>query len=142
ISPGSYPLGVTPDNLIHTPRNTNLMESLRYLDFVRMAEEGIQRMRQAIRNAGLPPPRFSPPELDRVTCTLFNNIDERIKARTDPATHARITPTTVITNIYPLRMSSYPTEDPHAPFAEEAGRPMFGEVRAALHKALGAAGFR
>jgi len=26
ISPGSYPLGVTPDNLIHTPRNTNLME--------------------------------------------------------------------------------------------------------------------
>ena len=65
ISPGSYPLGVTPDNFIHTPRNTNLMESLRYLDFVRMAEEGIQRMRQVMRNAGLPLPRFSPPELDR-----------------------------------------------------------------------------
>jgi hypothetical protein len=142
ISPGSYPLGVTPDNLIHTPRNTNLMEALRYLNFVRMAEEGVRIMREAMRNAGLPAPRFSPPELDRVTCTLFNNIDERIKARTDPATHARITPTTVIPNIYPLRMSSYPTEDPHAPFAEEAGRPMFGEVRAALHKALGAAGFR
>ena len=96
ISPGSYPLGVTPDNLIHTPRNTNLMEALRYLNFVRMAEEGIKRMREAMRSAGLPQPRFSPPELDRVTCTLLNNIDERIKARSDLATHARITPTTVV----------------------------------------------
>ena len=142
ISPGSYPLGVTPDNLIHTPRNTNLMESLRYLDFVRMAEEGIQRMRQAMHNAGLPQPRFSPPELDRVTCTLLNNIDERIKARTDLATRARITPTTVIPNIYPLRMTSSLTEDLHAPFAEEAGRPTFSEVRAALYQALLTADFR
>lgn len=142
ISPGSYPLGVTPDNLIHTPRNTNLMEALRYLNFVRMAEEGIRIMREAMRNAGLPPPHFSPPELDRVTCTLFNNIDERVKARTDLATHARITPTTVLPNIYPLRLRSYLLEDPHAPFAEDAGRPTFSEVRAALHTALRAAGFR
>ena len=140
-SPGSYPLGVTPDNLIHTPRNTNLMEALRYLNFVRMAEEGIKRMRQAMRNAGLPPPHFSPLELDRVTCTLLNNIDARMKARTDLATHARITPTTVMPNIYPLSMRSDLTEDPHAPFAEEAGRPTFSEVRAALHNALRAAGF-
>jgi predicted HTH transcriptional regulator len=140
-SPGSYPLGVTPDNLIHTPRNTNLMEALRYLNFVRMAEEGIKRMRQAMRNAALPLPHFSPLELDRVTCTLLNNIDERMQARTDLATHARITPTTVTPNIYPLRMRSDLTEDPHAPFAEEAGRPTFSEVRAALHKALRAAGF-
>jgi hypothetical protein len=45
-------------------------------------------------------------------------------------------------NIYPLRMSSYLIEDSHAPFAEEAGRPTFSEVRAALHKALRGAGFR
>jgi predicted HTH transcriptional regulator len=142
VSPGSYPLGVTPDNLIHTPRNTNLMAALRYLNFVRMAEEGIKRMRAAMRSAGLPPPRFSPPELDRVTCTLLNNIDERIKARSDLATQARITPTTVLPNIYPLRMSSSLTVDPHAPFAEEAGRPTFSAVRMALHTALRAAGFR
>ena len=102
------------------------MEALWYLNFDRMAEEGVRIMSESMRNAGLPPPRFSPPELDRVTCTLFNNINERIKARTDPATHARITPTTVTPNIYPLRMSSYLTEDPQAPFAEEAGRPAFG----------------
>src|SRR5262249_49540716 len=91
--------------------------------------------------AGLPQPRFSPPELDRVTCTLLNNIDERIKARTDLATRARIMPTTVTPNIYPLRMTSSLTEDAHAPFAEEAGRPTFSEVRAALHKALLTADF-
>ena len=81
---------------------------------------------------GFPRRASPPPELDRVTCTLFNNIDERIKARTDLATRARIMPTTVIPNIYPLRMTSSLTEDPHAPFAEEAGRPTFSEVRAAL----------
>ena len=30
------------------------MKSLRYLDFVRMAEEGIQRMRQAMRKPVFP----------------------------------------------------------------------------------------
>jgi predicted HTH transcriptional regulator len=141
-SPGSYPLGVTPDNLIHTPRNTNLMEAMRYVNFVRMTEEGIARMRQAMRNAGLPPPRFSPPELDRVTCTLLNNIDQRVKARADLATHARITPTTVTSNVYPLDIRSFFTTEPDAPFAEEAGRPTFGEIRRALHEALTAANFR
>ena len=140
--PGSYPLGVTPDNLIHTPRNTNLMESLRYLDFVRMAEEGTKTMRRAMRDTGLPPPAYSPPGLDRVTCTLFNNIDERLKARTDPATRARIAPTTVVPNIFPLRIRSAFETDPNAPFAEEAGRPTFYEVRTALPGALRAAGFR
>lgn len=141
-SPGSYPLGVTPDNLLHTPRHTNLMEALRYLNFVRMAEEGIKRMREAMRNAGLPPPHYSPPELDRVTCALFNNIDQRIEARGDLAVRARIAPTTVIPNVYPLRLRSSLTTDPHAPFAEEPGRPTFSEVRAALHNALRRAGFR
>ena len=141
-SPGSYPLGVTPDNLIHTPRNTNLMEALRYLNFVRMAEEGIARMRQAMRHAGLPPPRFSPPELDRVTCTLLNNLDERVKARTDPATRAQIAPTTVTSNIYPLNFRSFLTTESDAPFSEEPGRPTFGEIRQALHEALRAANFR
>jgi predicted HTH transcriptional regulator len=141
-SPGRYPLGVTPDNLIHTPRNTHLMEALRYLDFVHMAEEGTKTMRRVMLNTGLPTPEWSPPGLDRVTCTLFNNIDERIKARTDLATRARITPTTVVSNIFPLRIRSPFTRDPNAPFAEEVGRPAFGEVRNAFLKALRAAGFR
>jgi hypothetical protein len=72
----------------------------------------------------------------------LNNIDERIKARTDLATQARLTPTTVTPNIYPLRMSSYLIEAPDAPFAEEAGRPTFSAVRETLQKALRAAGFR
>jgi predicted HTH transcriptional regulator len=113
-SPGSYPLGVTPDNLIHTPRNTHLMEVLRYLNFVHMGEEVTRTMRRIMRNAGLPEPLWSPPVLDRVTCTLFNNIDERFKVVTGSATRARITPTTLISNIYPLRIRSPLPRDPNA----------------------------
>lgn len=141
-SPGSYPLGVTPDNFIHTPRNTNLMEALRYLDFVRMAEEGIRTMRRVMLEAGLPAPEYSPPELDHVTCTLYNNIDKRTQALTNAATRAAITPTTVVPNIYQLKLRSPLPEDLNAPFAEESGRPTFGQIRNALHTALQKAGFR
>ncbi len=141
ISPGNYPLGVTPDNLIHTPRNIRVMEALRPMNFVRMAEEGTKTMRRVMAEAGLPPPQYSPPELDRVTCTLFNNIDERVKARTDPATRARISPTSIVTNIFPLLVSSPTTIDPTAPFAEFSSRPTFSELRTALFNGLRKASF-
>jgi predicted HTH transcriptional regulator len=141
-SPGSYPLGVTPDNLIHTPRNTNTMEALRYLDFVRMAEEGTKAMRQAMLTAGLPKPHYSPPDLDHVTCTLFNNIDERLRSRTDPAAHARTSPTTIVSNLYPLIIQPSFMPDPHDPLLDDSGKPIFQEIRKALIQALRSAGFR
>ena len=118
------------------------MDALLYLNFVQMAEEGIRKMREAMSEAGLPSPDFSPPDVDRVTCTLYNNIDKRTQARTDLSTLAEITPTNVTPNIYPLRTRSPIDIDPDAPFADEAGRPTFKEVRSALHDALKAAGFR
>lgn len=141
-SPGSYPLGVTPENLIHTPRNTNTMEALRHLNFVRMAEEGTKTMRQAMLNAGLPAPEYSPPELDRVTCTLYNNIDERIKARAAASTRTGSTQSTLEPNLYQLIVRSSLNADPDAPFAADDGPPTFRDVRTALILSLQKAGFR
>jgi predicted HTH transcriptional regulator len=142
-SPGSYPLGVTPDNFIHTPRNTNTMDTLRYLDFVQMAEEGTKTMRQAMLNAGLPAPQFSPPELaDRVICTLFNNIDERIRARSTQGEQGQEGATSIATNMYPLHIRAPLETDPDAPFAEEGERPTYQDIRQALTNALQQVGFR
>lgn len=141
-NPGSYPLGVTPDNFVHTPRNTNTMDALRYLDFVQMAEEGTKTMRQVMLKANLPAPRFSPPELDRVTCTLANNIDERIRLRATQGTPATEPAPPVETNIYPLYVRTPLETDPDAPFAPESGRPTGREIREALARALQQAGYR
>jgi predicted HTH transcriptional regulator len=142
VSPGSYPLGVDPATPIHTPRNTHLMEALRYLDFVRMAEEGIKTMRRVMQDANLSAPEYSPPELDRVVCTLYNNIDKRVQARSDLSVRATIEPTSVVSNLYPLIIRTPIAEDTNAPFAEEAGRPIFGEIRNAFLESLRKSGFR
>lgn len=143
ISPGGYPLGVTPEAFVHTPRNTNLMDALRHLNFVRMAEEGTRTMRRVMKEAGLPPPRFSSPELtERVECTLHNDIDERTRARSDgQAAAPDRRPTSLATNMFPLKIQS-PPSDPDEPFgSEEALRPTFGDVRAALLRRLREVGF-
>lgn len=139
-SPGGYPLGVSPEHLVHTPRNSHLMEALHRLAFVQMAEEGIKRMKVAMAAVGVPPPRYSAPDLDRVTCTLLNDIDRRTDARTDPEARAAIGQTTVRLNVYPLR-SSAPIPDPSAPFPDTTGRPSFTELRNGFQNALRAAGY-
>src|SRR5262249_23943082 len=141
MSPGSYPLGVTPDNLVHTPRNTHLMEALRHLNFVRMAEEGVKTMRDAMRAAGLPDLVFSPANLDRVTVTLLNSIGER-QRKMGGAARSKGAPLTLLTNIFPLRIVAPFPFDPNAPFAAESGRPSFGAVRSGLISALRGGGYQ
>jgi len=77
ISPGDYPLGVRPGHFIHNPRNPNLMEAMRYLQHVKMAQEGTRRMFQLMREAGLPEPEYSPPGQPVVKVVLRNDIDRR-----------------------------------------------------------------
>lgn len=76
-SPGDYPFGVSPDNFIHNPRNPNLMEAMRYLQHVKMAQEGTRRMFQLMKDAALPEPEYSPPGRQVVMVVLRNNIDLR-----------------------------------------------------------------
>jgi predicted HTH transcriptional regulator len=77
ISPGEYPVGITPDQFFHNPRNPHLMNAMRYLEFVKMAAEGIQRIKQEMETAGLPPPIYSPPGQPNVKVILRNDIDRR-----------------------------------------------------------------
>jgi len=77
ISPGQYPVGVTPDQFFHYPRNPHLMNAMRYLEFVKMAAEGIQRIKQEMEEAGLSPPLYSPPDQPNVKVILRNDIDRR-----------------------------------------------------------------
>jgi ATP-dependent DNA helicase RecG len=79
ISPGDYPLGVRPGHFIHNPRNPNLMEAMRYLQHVKMAQEGTRRMFQLMQEAGLPEPEYSPPGQPTVKVVLRNDIDRRRK---------------------------------------------------------------
>jgi ATP-dependent DNA helicase RecG len=79
ISPGDYPLGVRPGHFIHNPRNPNLMETMRYLQHVKMAQEGTRRMFQLMRDAGLPEPEYSPPGQSTVKVVLRNDIERRRK---------------------------------------------------------------
>lgn len=79
ISPGDYPLGVRPGHFIHNPRNPNLMEAMRYLQHVKMAQEGTRRMFQLMKEAGLPEPEYSPPGQPAVKVVLRNDIDRRRK---------------------------------------------------------------
>ncbi len=79
ISPGDYPLGVRPGYFIHNPRNPNLMEAMRYLQHVKMAQEGTRRMFQLMREAGLPEPEYSPPGQPTVKVVLRNDIARRRK---------------------------------------------------------------
>ena len=79
ISPGDYPLGVRPGHFIHNPRNPNLMEAMRYLQHVKMAQEGTRRMFQLMSEAGLPEPEYSPPGRPTVKVVLRNDLDRRRK---------------------------------------------------------------
>ncbi|NUO83036.1 putative DNA binding domain-containing protein [candidate division KSB1 bacterium] len=79
ISPGDYPLGVRPGYFIHNPRNPNLMEVMRSLQHVKMAQEGTRRMFQLMHEAGLPEPEYSPPGLPTVKVVLRNDIERKRK---------------------------------------------------------------
>jgi ATP-dependent DNA helicase RecG len=76
-SPGGFPPGITPENIYthSVPRNRRLAEAMFYLKYVLIANEGTRRMRELMRQFGLPEPEFRQAELDglRVRVTLKNN---------------------------------------------------------------------
>lgn len=80
-SPGPFPPFVTPENIyeVSIPRNPFLMECLRYLAMVKAAHEGTRRMRDTMREHGLPEPEFEQAEVGGalVRVTLRNNANQR-----------------------------------------------------------------
>lgn len=80
-SPGNLPGIVTVENIYkeNFPRNPTLMQGLLYLGYVKIASEGIDRMREEMINLGLSEPEFQ----DDKKAVLFkvileNNIEKRI----------------------------------------------------------------
>lgn len=63
----------------HNPRNPNLMWALYYFDYVQCAFEGTRRMRQEMRDANLPDPRFAQKQIGtfQVSVTLENDQEHR-----------------------------------------------------------------
>jgi ATP-dependent DNA helicase RecG len=80
-SPGGFVPPVTPENIYeqHVPRNPILMDALRYLRFVRCANEGTRRMRHLMEQSGLPMPKFhqESDRMSKVVVTLRNSMQQR-----------------------------------------------------------------
>jgi ATP-dependent DNA helicase RecG len=80
-SPGAFMPPTTAETVYdaHNPRNPNLMWALYYFDFVQCAFEGTRRMRQAMRDANLPDPKFSQKQIGtfQVSVTLENSQEHR-----------------------------------------------------------------
>ncbi len=73
-SPGGFPGSISEDNLTSSqPRNPHLASALRHFRFVRLANEGTRRMREAMKKAGLSPPEFREVNRDHVVVTLRND---------------------------------------------------------------------
>ncbi len=135
VSPGDYPLGVSPDQFISNPRNPHLMDAMRYLRLVKMMSEGTKRMIASMERVGLPLPEFSPAGRPNVTVVLRNDIDRRSAER--GLTH--IAQTTSFANLFPLRLSAPP---PVGPVPEEGTElPDLQEIKSALVISLIQKGF-
>lgn len=80
-SPGSFMPPTTAETVYdaHNPRNSNLMWGLYYFDFVQCAFEGTRRMRQGMREANLPDPKFVQKQVGtfQVIVTLENDQEHR-----------------------------------------------------------------
>lgn len=76
-SPGGFPPLVTPETIydIHYRRNWWLMDAMYYLDYVRCENEGVKRIRNAMKEMELPAPEFEQKQVGGaiVRVTLRNN---------------------------------------------------------------------
>ncbi len=93
-SPGEFPPMVTPTNIysMHSPRNPFLMDALQFFGLVKCANEGTKRMRDEMRAANLPVPKFSQ-NLDgsaTVTVVLENDYKQRRVFVASAATHSAV----------------------------------------------------
>ena len=75
-SPGSFMPSITPENLVHKPRNPFLMFVLREYGEVRCISEGTARIKREMNEANLPAPEFKGTETT-VTVTLHNEVANR-----------------------------------------------------------------
>lgn len=80
-SPGSFMPPTTPDTVYdsHNPRNPHLMWGLYFFEFVQCAFEGTRRMRESMRQANLPDPKFAQKQAGthQVVVTLENDVEHR-----------------------------------------------------------------
>lgn len=80
-SPGAFMPPTTAKTVYdaHNPRNPNLMWALYYFDYVQCAFEGTRRMREGMRAANLPDPRFTQKQIGtfQVSVTLENDQEHR-----------------------------------------------------------------
>ena len=75
-SPGSFMSSITPENLVHKPRNPFLMFVLREYGEARCINEGTARIRREMNEANLPEPVLKGTET-AVTVTLHNAVANR-----------------------------------------------------------------
>lgn len=75
-SPGSFMPSITPENLVHKPRNPFLMFALREYGEVRCISEGTERIKREMTEAKLPAPVFKGSETS-VSVTLHNEVANR-----------------------------------------------------------------
>jgi ATP-dependent DNA helicase RecG len=83
-SPGGFVPPVNEKTIYNTrsARTHHLMDSLRILRYVRMAREGTRRIRDSMREYGLPEPKFKQEALHGIVVrvTLLNDHDSRKRA--------------------------------------------------------------
>ena len=83
-SPGGFVPPVNEKTIYHAraARNHHLMDALRYLGYVQMAREGTRRIRESMKEYGLPDPVFKQEALHGVVVrvTLRNDQESRKKA--------------------------------------------------------------
>jgi len=80
-SPGGFvpPVNEKTIDFTRASRNHHLMDALRYLGYVRMAREGVRRIRESMSQYRLPEPKFTQEDLHGVVVrvVLRNNNRER-----------------------------------------------------------------
>lgn len=83
-SPGGFvpPVNAKTIYSLRASRNANLMDAMRILGYVQMAREGTRRMRESMREFGLPEPTFSQEVVHGVLVrvTLQNDSETRKRA--------------------------------------------------------------
>jgi len=82
-SPGGFVPPVTEQSIYYTraARNAHLMEALRYLGYVRMAREGTRRIRESMKEYGLPDPEFRQEALHGVVVRVSLHNDSEMRKR-------------------------------------------------------------
>ncbi len=82
-SPGGFVPPVTEQTIYVTraSRNPHLMDALRHLGFVRMAREGTRRIRDSMKEWGLPDPTFKQEALHGVVVRVTLKNDHETRSR-------------------------------------------------------------